>query len=124
MPHEIQKDMGADLLRALRAHKQLDRTVRKLETQVEPILLELVRELEEHFAEEEASGGYYETLRACFPNLAERLDVLRGEHPLLLEGVRAAAPYVQAIIDTVRRHEHAENELLQRANMDGNGVAD
>ena len=57
MPHEIHKESGADLVRALRAHKQLGRTLRKLEGQLEPILLELGRELEEHFAEEEGPGG-------------------------------------------------------------------
>lgn len=97
--------------------------------------------LADHFVSEE-KGALFGTLPIARPRLARRLDVLKNEHPVILERLekiladaeklddpeifelREMNAAVQLFIATLRRHEAAENEIVMHSLWDEIGVGD
>lgn len=94
-------------------------------------LTELAMMLPEHFAHEE-EGGYLRDALALAPQLSRRAETLEREHGELtrqLEGARAetrnaaasealwrdAGHGVRSLVEALKAHEHAENELVRQA---------
>ena len=103
------------------------------------ILARLRTTLHQHFASEE-EGPFATEFPASFPQLADRLEDILGEHRDLMERVdqltrevneaseKATAEEVAAIredvrafIEAIRAHESAENSLLQQAYIEDIG---
>jgi hypothetical protein len=93
-------------------------------------LHELPKMLGEHFADEEVAGGLYEELARRNPGLEKKLDALRQEHRELLQELEALGGElpsaggadsaidedlqrsIDRCADRLRRHEHAESEMI------------
>lgn len=92
-------------------------------------MAETVPVLEEHFAEEEGPGGFYDAIRSEAPRFAGKVNELTREHGEVLASVRElialAARYStardealaarDALVETLRAHNQAEIHLLQEA---------
>lgn len=101
------RELGAELLKALRDHRHMIRTLHKIEEALDAaeggkapsgwsarlarLLTDLRAEIEPHFAAEERLDGFFDELRTSFPRFARRLDRLEAEHPRIIEAVSAAA---------------------------------
>ncbi|MBM4346449.1 MAG: hemerythrin domain-containing protein [Deltaproteobacteria bacterium] len=88
-----------------------------------------------HFAHEETGGGFDELARQL-PHAAAKLEALTREHAVILDMVARLLGVVAAdtpsglvagtaqVVERLRRHEAAENELLLGAVADELGVGD
>jgi hypothetical protein len=64
--------------------------------------------LERHFAAEEASDGFYDTMRVAAPRHIVRIDRLTGEHPVFLADV-------DRLMDRIRVCLAARDEIHREA---------
>ena len=101
----------------------------------------LIDSLRCHFSAEQ-QGALYCEVPVKYPRFADRLDVLAGEHPKILEAAeevitlsktvgrahiyeqRELNARVQLLISTIRRHEAEETEIILSANWDEMGTGD
>lgn len=97
--------------------------------------------LARHFKSEEA-GPIFRVLPTQHPRLANSLEALEAEHPLMLQDLRQALAAaraldepelfqvrelnarIQLLVARIRRHEAAENELVVQAYWNEVGVGD
>lgn len=84
----------------------------------------------------EEEGRLFEDMLARLPMEDREIERLRGEHQILLEGLQEVIDRidlvdgesyrndVKSILESLRRHEDAENELLLRAHYNELGTCD
>jgi molybdopterin converting factor small subunit len=94
-------------------------------------LRELVALLGEHFKEEEAADGLYDTVTKIAPRYSGRVKLLAQEHAALLASAEAAerrasetSEEISSLIAKLRRHEEMETELLNEAVLSDLGGGD
>ena len=108
-------------------------------TSVRDSLLSLGSHLRTHFAFEEF-GGFMEEVVGASPNSSPQVERLKLEHQAILveserlcRMARGGSPSSKAsplrkkilhLLELLNRHEHAENELVQRVLMDDLGTTD
>ena len=95
-----------------------------------PLLDELHRLLDEHFAREEAANGLYKTVSAAAPHRLERVQELLDQHGDFLKTVRSIRSKTKYLIEVTMAevfddvetlckgleiHEASENEILSDA---------
>lgn len=102
-------------------------------------LLSLGSHLKTHFAFEEF-GGFMEEVVSASPNASPQVERLKQDHQAILaeserlcRGARGGSSYSETtqlrrkilhLLELLNRHEHAENELVQRVLMDDLGTTD
>ena len=102
-------------------------------------LLSLGSHLKTHFAFEEF-GGFMEEVVCASPNASPQVERLKQDHQTILAEseklcrmARAGSPFSETLqlrkkilhlLELLNRHEHAENELVQRVLMDDLGTTD
>ena len=102
-------------------------------------LLSLDSHLKTHFAFEEF-GGFMEEIVAVSPNASPQVERLKQDHQTihaesekLCRIARGGAPSSETaqlrkkilhLLERLNRHEHSENELVQRVLMDDLGTTD
>jgi hypothetical protein len=101
-------------------------------------LTDLLRELLEHFANEEAADGFFAEALARAPHLETRVRTLRGQHAplraqleevakdagcagLSSEAWRAVAASFVDFAKTLRVHENAESQIAMDAFLEDQG---
>jgi hypothetical protein len=121
----------AILLRVVRLPDEKDPWLADLAKRV----AQLAELLSAHFADEELSCLFTDIPIQC-PHHAEKLDRLKGEHPVLIERLKtvldggeamemaALAGRVQRTIAQVRRHEAEETEIILEAFWDEVGSSE
>lgn len=146
-PHEFSETTAMALAKRLaaeheRLHRLLERTDELVQSDeaniasVQGTVSELITALERHFAWEEEGGYMSEALQAA-PWLFRRAAALRRQHAMLLraaeqirEGTHHAANLellkssLERLVRRVRRHEQAEDTLLQEAVTQDIGAKD
>jgi len=102
-------------------------------------LLALGSHLKTHFAFEEF-GGFMEEVVSASPNASPQVERLKQDHQTILAEserlcrvVRGGSPSSEAsqlrkkilhLLELLNRHEHAENDLVERVLMDDLGTTD